>query len=269
MPEITPPDIAQAMRAMGWPVASALMKRWADSTAWTMPESVKLNTSEEKSLAASRVDETTVTMNWLLKFARAKDAHDAVVGKALNDNAKKLLKERLKNAGWSDGEFSLGKSSMSARALDQLCQTNFQSFGSLNDTIDELYGAIGKASLKVAVVGKVAMIEKKKFVFNVEKLGVYLRDTYEFNDEGWISQPLGVWSKKRCLSKAETAAYYAERGARTSQPALRVLPAIYADFEPVSNGDFTDWRSKSGRGGDFVIYSDVSWVDSPVKQVSL
>jgi hypothetical protein len=269
MPKITPPDIAQAMRTMGWPVASALMKRWVDGAAWPMPESVKLNTHDDKSLAASRVDETTVTMKWLLTFERAKNAYDALIGKALNDNAKKLLKERLKSVGWSGGEFSLGKSSMSARALDQLCQTNFQSFGSLTDTIDEFYGAIGKASFKVAVVGKVATIEKDKFVFNVEKLGVYLRDTYEFNDEGLISQPLGVWSKTRCLSKAETAAYYAERGARTSQPALRFLPAIYAGFETVSNSDFADWRSKSGQGGDFVIYSDVSWVDSPVKQVPL
>ncbi len=266
MPEITPPDIVQAMQNMGWSVASKLMKRWTDGASWKMPESVKLN---RDSAAASQIDASVVSIAWLLKFARAKAAYDTLIKKSLNDNAKKLLLERLRGAGWSSGEFSLGNTSMSAQVLDRMCQTNIEPFGSRSDTIDELYGAIGKASLKVAVVGDVASSGKNKHVFNVNKLGVYLRDTYEFNDESWPSQPLGVWSKKRCLSKAETAAYYADKASRLVNPVQRVLPSPYAGFNAVSNSDFDDWRKKTGRGGDFVIYSDVAWVDSPVKQVSL
>lgn len=44
-------------------------------------------------------------------------------------------------------------------------------------------------------------------VFLVEKLGFYLKDTYDFLDQGSTSEPLGIWSRERILNKEETAVY--------------------------------------------------------------
>ena len=257
MSSITPPDIASAMASMGWPVAASLMNRWASSSAWTMPATVKLGTTAP---GAAQVDTTRVTVAWLNKFARAAAAYQSVIGHALNLPAQTLLKARLAAAGWRSGNFSFGSTSLDAAALEALCQTNFVPFGNTNDTIDELYGAIGKGTFKVAVVGKIVLTPAKTHVFNVDALGVYFRDTYDFIDDGWISQPLGVWSKSRCLSKAEMAAYYLDEANWAVNPLLRLIPSIFNGFEAVSNSDVNTWRKTSSKGGDFVIYSDVSWV---------
>lgn len=272
MSSITPPDIAKAMKSMRWPVASSLMKKWVDGGAFTLSDEIKLGSVAPLSLTSTQFDDTTVKMSWLLKFQRAKTAHAQVIGKALNEKALLVLKSRLSNAGWKSGAFTLGNSKMDARALEGLCQTNFVPLGSLSDTIDEFYGAIGKGLMKVAVVGKVAIGTNKRHVFVVDKLGVYLRDTYDFNDDGVLSQPLGVWSKDRCLSKTEMANFYSDKLSRLNPVTWlvsRLVPPPYPGFEAVDNRSVRAWRESTGKGGDYVIYSDVTWVDSPVTHVAL
>ena len=254
---------------MGWPVASKLMQRWVDGAAWTVPDPVKLGKTNAATLPVAQVDETTVSMSWLLKFARAKAAQQLAVSRALSPAAIVLLKQRLADAGWTSGAFTLGNTGMSARTLERACQTNFAPVGALEDTIDEFYGAIGKASFKVAVVGSVAPAAKNQHVFNVSNVGVYLRDTYDFTDTGFISQPLGIWSKKRCLTKAEMGLYAADQTARLTNPLLKLLPALYPGFEAVYNSDFDDWRTANSKGGDFVIYSDVQWLAPTVAQAQV
>ncbi|WP_416240275.1 DUF6402 family protein [Raoultella terrigena] len=38
-------------------------------------------------------------------------------------------------------------------------------------------------------------------IFFVDKLGFYLKDTYDFVDEDTASESLGIWSKNRVLDK--------------------------------------------------------------------
>ncbi|WP_235203025.1 DUF6402 family protein, partial [Pseudomonas syringae] len=33
-------------------------------------------------------------------------------------------------------------------------------------------------------------------------------------------------------------------------------------FASITNADFRECREKTGKGGDFIIYSDVHWIDS-------
>lgn len=77
--------------------------------------------------------------------------------------------------------------------------------GSKTDTVNEGYGAIGNANLKVCVRGHVENLKEEKF-FNIESVGCYLKDTYDFIDDGY-PEPLGIWSKDRILSKAESSIY--------------------------------------------------------------
>jgi hypothetical protein len=103
----------------------------------------------------------------------------------------------------------------------------------------------------VAVVGFTGMhATLKRDIFTATHIGVYVRDTYDFIGD---SEPLGVWNKQRCMSALESVAY-----------ALSVITpgdSSYRDqdFEAIFNRDFNQWRLKSGKGGDFVVYSDVQW----------
>jgi hypothetical protein len=254
---ITPPIIANAMRKMGWPVASALMQRWVDSNQSVMSDAVKSGTTGPNTLPSAQVDESIVTVQWLLKFPQASDAYNAASSRALNANGIALLKTRLAAAGWRSGPFTFGSTSMSARDLDTSNQTNMAPVGSTFDTIDDFYGAIGRGLFKTAVVGKVVIDKDKRPIFEVDKVGIYLRDAYDYNG----FQALGIWNKDRILSKAESALVV------TTGPGA--IAGLVGGFQPIFNSTFRDWRDSNGRGGDFLIYSDVNWVEPNVKKIPL
>lgn len=66
----------------------------------------------------------------------------------------------------------------------------------------------------------------------ITNVGAYMRDSYDFNGD----QPLGCWNV--CTNKVEEGFFCSGSAA-------------------VTNGDFRDWRTANGKGGDFVVYSDV------------
>jgi hypothetical protein len=150
---------------------------------------------------------------------------------------------------------------MKAHELNVISQVNYRYFGAKLDTLDDMYGALGKATYKIAVVGKSKRTSTGIDVFEIDKLGVYIRDTFDFNDSDSISEPLGVWSKERCLSKAETAAYLA-------MPPVQIA-RTFQGFVPVFNRDFRRWQRAHNAGGDFVVFSDVKWIASPIREVRI
>lgn len=77
--------------------------------------------------------------------------------------------------------------------IDQTCQVNYKTVGQETDQMDEFHAAIGIATLKLAVSGRVETSKSSRRMIEVDKLGVYLRDSYDFEDDWWLSQPLGVW----------------------------------------------------------------------------
>jgi Family of unknown function (DUF6402) len=97
----------------------------------------------------------------------------------------------------------------------------------------------------------------KRPIFEVDKVGIYLRDAYDYNG----FQALGIWNRDRILSKAESL------GVVATSPGK--IAGFLGGFEPVFNSTFRDWRASTGRGGDFLIYSDVSWVEPNVKKIPL
>jgi hypothetical protein len=78
-------------------------------------------------------------------------------------------------------------------------------------------------------------------VVYINEVGVYAMDSYDFNDgpDSWISQPLGIWDVKAGEARLRPPGEY------------------------VNNKTFQEFRSKTGRGGDFMIYSDVKVVKLP------
>ena len=245
-----------AMRNMGWHTAAALMQRWFDSPAWEMPEDWKTTSMQPNalSLTAAQCDEAIVKMEWAMKFQRCREAMKNVESMLATPNALVLLEERLKDAGWKgESGFELGFYNMSAIQMDAICQLNALGFGGRWDTLDDMYGALGSATLKVGVVGKVFRTENSSmanpnYYFRVEHLGFYIRDHYDFNGP----QYLGSWSEDRVLTKNETLSTFYPEG----------LIAVIQSRGPIAtvwNGDFRAYRDKIRKGGDFIVYSDVSW----------
>lgn len=140
--------------------------------------------------------------------------------------------------------------------LDSTAQVNFKSIGSKLDTINTWYGAMGNSTLKVCVRGKKKKIDGRN-AFIVESLGFYLKDTYDFVDEGIKPEPLGIWSKDRILDKKESAIYIYSY----TQGLFGWLARHYSGFVPVFNSDFRRWREKHGSGGDYIILCDVYWTN--------
>lgn len=245
-----------AMRNMDWHTAAALMQRWFDSPAWEMPEGWKEVETQPNSmsLSAAHCDQSIVKMDWAMGFERCREAVEAVEKKWASVNGMQLLAERLRDAGWKGkNPFRLGSNDMPAVQLDALSQVNFTKFGSAWDALDDMYGSLGSATLKVAVTGTAFSREDQttkqtQYYFQIDNLGFYIRDHYDFNG----TQYLGTWTEDRVLTKAETAV-------STTPYGNIILRLRNGPFAIVTNGDFQKYRDKKQNGGDFLIFSDVLW----------
>ncbi|MDR0279101.1 MAG: DUF6402 family protein [Paucimonas sp.] len=245
-----------AMRNMGWETAAALMQRWFDSPAWAMPNEWKEYETQpgSMSLSAAHCDDQIVKMEWAMQFESCRNAIRIAESRIETPKAISLLKKRLKAAGWvPNAPFDLGFFGMNSLQMDSISQVNIAEFGESSDTLDDLYGALGRATLKVGVVG-IAYSEKDTATgvyyhyFRTSHIGFYIRDNYDFNGP----QYLGTWTKNRVLTKAETIL--------SLTPAGQSIIHIGSEpFAAISNPDFRAYRKKTGMGGDFVIYSDVMW----------
>lgn len=116
---------------------------------------------------------------------------------------------------------------------------------------------------------------------SVTHIYVYARDSYSFYDKGKASQYLGHWNKTGLiiLPDAALASWGMKKimddeerkpGAFLDLPIElenRTMPPFPVDvigklldkdvYYPIRNRDYREWREKKGRGGDFLIYSDL------------
>ncbi|KPW93930.1 MULTISPECIES: DUF6402 family protein [Pseudomonas syringae group] len=248
--------IPGAMRNMGWNTAAALMQRWFDSTAWEMPEEWKEQETQPDpmSLSPAQCDESIVKMEWAMQFERCRQAVEEAELLLTTVNAIARLNKLLENAGWrGTGVFQLGSTTMTALQMDSLSQVNFIRFGSAWNTLDDMYGALGLATLKIGVTGKAfskidTSTQNAHNYFHIDQIGFYIRDHYDFNGP----QYLGTWTEDRALTKTETVI------AMTPQGKL-IIRMKDGPFAAITNSHFREYRSTVSNGGDFFIYSDILW----------
>ncbi len=150
-------DIPGAMRSrLGWPVAATLMERWFRSTASEMPNTIKSGQRRLIDLDPTQLDEGTVTMQWALGFARVKAAMSRLQNQwnsvaGLEQLQRKVTRQMAaQTRPWRFGDLA-----QPAKVLDHDCQVNFLNVGRFGDPMDDFYGAMGEASLKIAVSGLV------------------------------------------------------------------------------------------------------------------
>ncbi|AVT12691.1 DUF6402 family protein [Paracidovorax avenae] len=248
-------DIPGVMRSrLGWPVAAALMERWFRGAAFEMPDTIKSGQRRLVDLNSAQLDEDTVTMQWALGFARVQAAMSRLQAQWNSPAGIEQLQRKVtRQMAGQTRPWRFGNLNHSAKVLDDHCQVNFLNVGQLSDPMDDFYGAMGKATLKIAVSGLVTPKGHGKATIAVDELALYLRDSYDFNDDSFLSQPLGFWGPGGAQ--------------RTPRSALAIslteqwmhANAAEADRQSylVQNQHFRQWRTLYGRGGDFMIVSDV------------
>lgn len=210
------------MRAMKWNNAAALMDRWFAGAP---------NADPLKGVP----DTNTLKMDsWALTFSRAKAGYDAVIRSKLwiNDNAKRLILERLKRQGMAPGKLiNFGDLSQAVNILENQYLT-YQKVGELLDPLDDMYGALGRFTFHIAVRGQAVPIPNKpQHTVIIEEVGIFVRDPYDFSGD----QPLGFWN------------FTTGQVSRT--------PGW--GYHYVENKTFRDWRDKNKKGGDYLAFSDV------------
>ena len=246
-------DLPGVMRNMGWVVAPKLMERWFQGDAFVLHEDLR-DTYDDSPLfmPPEHYDDENVTMDWALQFDRFAEAYGSILTDYATEASTILLEDRLKRCGWPATSPKLGNTSMTARELNATCQIQTVPCGKLTDTIDDFYGAIGRGMVQLAVVGHVHR-GKIGELFIIDKVGLYLKDCYEFET---LVQFLGAWTKTKALGKAEMLSRLAAAASPVGTQILKLNEPAFHVF----NHHFREYREKHGKGGDFVIYSDVKWL---------
>jgi len=242
-------------------------------------------------------DTNTITMDWVLKFARAKNIYGEIMRDKIwaNDAAKFELAKRLNKAGLLT---SVRKSRVDPKIPcgGLLCTKPFDSFdktfaqtqkplrryfsikktfGDLSKPVpkfeeeyinsrqvkaetvlDDMTAALGDFQFRVVVAGSVSYIPEQdsilpvaEYLVTISEIGIYIVDSYDFNNR-FLNEYLGYW----CYNK-ETDYYSVDLVPKFSSPHLPYI--TINNCAEVYNSSFQKWRSENGRGGDFLVFSDL------------
>jgi len=263
-------DLPDIMQSQGWPVAASAMRRWFGGTAWTMPPNVKEGRVLMTELPPSALEDNLLKMEWALSFGRIKSAYELLTTEKWNNPAATVrlaglvrdeAMQRTKQGKNANDEWRFGDFDKPPKSVSATSQVNFLTVGALHDPLDDFYGAVGRGTLDVAVSGMVKRAKDGKQTITIDMLGVYLRDTYDFNGD----QPLGAWTRNgidRSTFDQFVNAYVRSYPAIATTTTTTPAPAGGKKDDPtqryaVSNGDFRRFRAETGRGGDYVSVSDV------------
>jgi len=213
------------MRFHGWNGGASLMESWQRRSASTAPSYSTPN--------------MMVTMDSVLKFKRAKDVYDKAVSEQVwvNAAAKAQLVSRLRARGIFGSKCAMfGDLSQPASVVD----ANYVNFRAVDTgtTLDDLTATLGNFTFHFAVECEVDMKPASvagKVHIEVTKAGIYIVDSFDFNDLPNEDQFLGYWD--------------------AGDNSVSYLNPFSGDS--VHNSDFRKWRAATNMGGDFMVYSDI------------
>lgn len=265
-------EIPHIMRnKMQWNIASELMSHWFNThPAFAMTEELRnqyigmpaINIPKDK------VNVDIVKMEWAMQFDIIKESIQLLAQKWASPKGLNRLFEG------NDSIFHLNKNhslenivyvgnSNDVLYLDTYAQVNIQRFSDsifdkITQEVNELYGAIGAGTLKLCVRGYFDLSNGKK-AFITEKIGFYIKDSYDFSSGIWFGyEPLGVWTKDGILDKAGSILYMLNYN---NSDYYSIHKKWKEAVVPIFNKDFRAWQKKYNEGGDFIVFSDVYWTD--------
>jgi|GEM_PF-885062 len=242
--------IPSIMRAQSpsWDKGAALMEHWFSGSPYTWTGKAGSH-SDYNNIP---YNDTIISLNWVKSFPRGKASYDAITNRTnkmwVTPKAKEVIIERLienkllhKNSTTS---FNFIKSN--AQQSNKY-STQFKAIATNKSAaLDGFTAALANSELKLSVAGEVIPQTTKdsngKLVFaswkiKITKVAVYLRDSYDFidDDDAWLSQPLGDWNPAN------------------DKVGKNPMRNGYA----VNNADFREWRTQNGKGGDFLVFSNI------------
>jgi RHS repeat-associated protein len=206
------------MRANGWNEAGTLLDRWFGNP----------------TIGPVQSDTTTIRMDWVLGFARARTVYDSIFSGAIyrNDAAKREIMRLLIRTGARAGDY-FGNLNRPVLDVDNN-YVNSRVVGSPSDPLDGLLAALGRFQFRIAVEGSVCAIRPTSALVQLHRVGVYVRDSFDFQGE----QHLGYWND------------------RTNYGGRNPFRG-----DAVRNRDFRAYSAANGVGQDFMVYSDIKITD--------
>ena len=196
-------------------------------------------------------DLTTITMDFVLRYADAMAKFDELVDTNLwtveedGDSTLKRLCRRLQKDGLLTDKretfnyFTLPKSDFTVQDLKGLQIDRREVRPEFVPPLDGLTAALGNFELLLFTAGAVEPGGGGQYRIEVWQTGVLVEDQYDF--EGSL-QPLGFW---------DIGDHYANNEFSFAHPLAC----------PMLNGDFQSWRSRTNRGRDYWVYSDLKIED--------
>lgn len=274
-------DIPAAMERLHLPVSAKMMRHWfAGQANYSVGEKDLIRGIDQngKPYPPNMIDQSILTLEWVLGFPRAQKAYDELISTAIyTPTAAEEIKKNLiafmkcRNdpfapldglgaSGWDvhrmHADFQFQHVKVDARRLEKIIQWLAGDAGTAKVS-DDLTGALGSFSI-YAAIGEV-FFDRTSRVARVQSIRVYVRDSYSFRDEDEsMSQYLGHWNKEGVYLAPLPAVGRQGPGRWISAPLADIQRSIYEDgaiMYPVSNQSFRDWRAKHIQGGDFIAYT--------------
>lgn len=215
-------NIPKIMRAKGWLNGARLMDEWFSGAPAVKP-------------AYTGPDLTTIKMDsWALGFSRAKKVFDAMVQERVwsNEHARPVLARRLGSLGLLIPAGCCFDLSAKTVQDQHNLHVNFRSVeNSFWSALDDMDAALANFSIYVTPLHGEIAAEGARLRVKLMKVGFHIWDSYDFNGD----QDLGYWDE----TTNQVSSSFMFRGTK------------------VTNESFRKWRSANGKGGDFLVYSDV------------
>lgn len=273
-------DIPDAMDKMGWPVSAKLMRHWFKGRPWNTPDGgMDGDVKDHNAFAPDEfIEETIVKMNWVLGYARAREAMADLKKNWNNEKAQVLIKKTIaafasdKGPGCYPVKFSGLASKAERFQYFNTRQVIFNQTG--DDELNDLRGALANFNLRVIAEGQVNVMPDS-VIFTADTLGFYAEDSYDFVDDTFWSQPLGFWNFDGIAPSVVSA--LATNHAADQQTSTLAMQSMFgsetanARFKEVQesryflvlNSSFQKYRAAHNKGGDFRVYSDILYEPLP------
>jgi len=243
------PHIPIVMENIGWVLSAKFQRRWLDGKSLVLLGRASDGDGFDGTNVVPMPIEQ-ISMDWLLKYPAVGSLKDDLIRKrSFNKNADNLLKRRIVDLFASNpgaGSVWYGQ------AVDGIPRekeyTNYISLSKYDMGFNDFTGALGRFSL-YSIPFAVATIDGDIVKVQIQKLGIYLRDSYDFN--GY--QYLGRWNL------AKNLVGYEDGYLLKFQRKLGSI-CISQDID-MENWVYDRYRLLTGHGEDFLIYSDIHYVE--------
>lgn len=273
------PDILQIMDTRGWTEGATLLRHWMSHPS-----------NDDPRLGIP--DCSTVTLQWARGFSRAESVYQEAKRSKIwtTEHAKQQIRLLI------DRRIQSPRSPMSQLRVDMRNQSNpdlitpsshagiyadrvaYKPMTDLGPT-DALTASLGRFGYYFNVSGTCEP-DGDHFRVCIDRVGVYIRDSYDFNDDPrwldprtWPSQPLGFWDTDRSYVGRLNPRHCWEttHTVRASQLFGSPIPfGPYVDITTsecswatrVNNRFFRNYRERTQMGSDFFVYSDIGYLET-------